>query len=82
MAKKKTLQPAPPNLMKLGKRLKELRKEKGYTNHFDFAYDHGINPAQYGKYESGRGNITWLKLMELIAALDVSVAEFFSEGFE
>lgn len=83
MAKKKA-KPSPPpaDLVKLGNRLKELRKARGYTNHFAFAYENDLNPGQYGRYESGRGNITFLKLIEILNALDITVTEFFSKGFD
>lgn len=65
----------------LGKRLKELRVKKGYTNYENFAFEHGIGRAQYGKYETG-GNIQFNTLVKILKALDISVKDFFSEGFE
>ena len=41
-------------LIKLGKRLKQLRIEKGYTNYEQFAFDHRLPRAQYGRYEKGQ----------------------------
>lgn len=82
MAKKKTAKRSiPVDHEKLGKRIKELRIQQGYTSAETFAYEKGLNRAQYGKYEIGR-NITWDNLLKVIRALDVSVSEFFAEGFD
>lgn len=68
-------------LKKLGKRIKELRIKKGYTNYEYFAFENEIGRAQYGKYETG-GNIQFDTLIRIIKALDISVKDFFSEGFD
>jgi transcriptional regulator with XRE-family HTH domain len=65
----------------LGKRLKELIIKQGYTNYENFAFEHGIGRAQYGKYETG-GNIQFNTLVKILNALEISVKDFFSEGFE
>ena len=52
-------------LKKLGKRLRELREKKGYTNYEFFAYDFGISRTQYGKYEAG-GNIQFDTLLKRV----------------
>jgi hypothetical protein len=41
-------------LEKIGKRLQELRKKKGYSNYELFAYENGLPRAQYGRYERGQ----------------------------
>lgn len=68
-------------LKKLGKRIKELRINRGYTNYEYFAFEHNIGRAQYGKYETG-GNIQFNTLVKIIKALNISVKDFFSEGFD
>lgn len=68
-------------LQKLGARLKQLRIEKGYTNKDFFAYDHRIHPAQYSRYERGN-DLQYSTLIKLINAFGISVAEFYSEGFD
>ena len=35
-------------LSNVGKRLKQIRKQRGYTNYEQFAFDHKIGRAQYG----------------------------------
>lgn len=68
-------------LQQLGDRLKALRKEKGYSNYEYFAYEIGISRAQYGKYESG-GNIKHTTLLKILKGLDISLKDFFAEGFD
>lgn len=68
-------------LDQLGKRIKQLRLGKGYTNQEIFAYDNDINRAQYNKYERG-GDIRFSNLIRLIKALDMNAKDFFGEGFD
>lgn len=68
-------------LEKLGKRIKTLRIEKKFSNYEHFAYESGISRTQYGKYETG-DNLKFLTLMKVLKTLDISVADFFSEGFD
>jgi transcriptional regulator with XRE-family HTH domain len=66
---------------KLGYRIKELRIKKGYSSYEYFAYDHDISRAQFGRYENGQ-DLRFSSLVKVIKAFDISLAEFFSEGFE
>ncbi len=68
-------------LKKLGKRLKELRIAKGYSSYEYFAYEHNISRAQYGRYEKGE-DLRFSTLVKVISAFGMTMAEFFSEGFE
>lgn len=68
-------------LQDLGERLKYFRKLKGYSNYEHLAYDVGISRSQYGKYENG-GNIKFTTLCKILEHLNISLQEFFSEGFE
>jgi len=65
----------------LGKRLKAVRKAAGYSSAEKFAYSKEINRAQYSKYEAG-ADIRFSSLIKVLEALDISLAEFFGEGFE
>ena len=67
-------------LLQLGERLRYYRKLKGYRNYEHLAYDVGISRSQYGKYENG-GNIKYTTLCKILNHLDVSLEEFFSDGF-
>lgn len=68
-------------LLKIGKRLQELRKQKGYSNHEDFAYDLDMTRSQYWEYEKGKKNMTIYTLSRILNVLKVSLNDFFSEGF-
>ena len=68
-------------LQNFGERLKQIRKEKGYSNYEHFAYQHGFNRVQYGRYENG-ANISLKTLFKLMKAFDMSLEEFFAEGFD
>jgi len=66
------------NLQKrIGLKLTELRKKKGYTSHEDFALDHDIPRVQYWRIEKGRANITIKSLVKLLAVHKLTVEEFF-----
>ena len=68
-------------LKNLGKRLRALRKARGYTSSDKFAFSNEINRVQYLRYENG-ANISFLTLVKILEALDISLKEFFSEGFD
>ena len=67
------------NLLKrVGLKLAELRKQKGYTSHEDFALDHDIPRVQYWRIEKGQTNITMKSLIRLLTIHKLTVEEFFS----
>jgi DNA-binding XRE family transcriptional regulator len=68
-------------LKQLGNRIKSLRVEAGYTNYENFAFEHDIPRAQFGRYERGE-DLRYTSLLKICEALDISVKEFFNEGFE
>lgn len=68
-------------LENLGKRIKALRKAKGYSNYEQFAFTHDINRSQYGRYENGE-DLRFSSLLKVLTALDISLKDFFNEGFE
>lgn len=70
-----------PELPKLAERVKKLRKEKGYNSHEAFAFEIGISRTQYNKYERGY-DIRFSTLVRIVKAFDMSLEEFFSEGFD
>ena len=65
----------------LGKRIKELRKDAGYSSQETFAYDAEIPKALYGKYEQG-SNITISSLRRILKFHNLTFKEFFKKGFE
>lgn len=68
-------------LKKLGERLKQTRIGKGYTSYEQFAFDHNLGRAQYGRYERGTEDIRYLTLLKVLKALGITPEEFF-EGFD
>ncbi|MCT4327748.1 helix-turn-helix domain-containing protein [Chryseobacterium indologenes] len=68
-------------LQKLGKRIKQIRIDKGYSSYEYFAYEHNISRAQYGRYEKGE-DLRFSSLAKVIHAFGMTMDEFFSEGFE
>ena len=68
-------------IINLGKRLKQLRKEKGFTNYEFFAYENKIGRSQYGKYEQGV-DMQFSSILKLIEIHGMTIQEFFSDGFE
>ena len=67
-------------LQNLGKRLRELRIARGYTNYELVAYDNQIPRAQYGRYENGQ-DLRFSSLLKILKALDISLEDFFKMGF-
>jgi len=68
-------------LNKLAERIRSLRIEKGYSNYENFAYEHKIPRAQYGRYEKGE-DLRYSSLVKIVKAFDMTMTEFFSEGFD
>ena len=68
-------------LANMGNKLRELRIEKGFTNYEQFAFEHNLPRAQYGRYEQGQ-DLRFSSLLKVLKAFDISLEEFFKEGFE
>lgn len=83
MKLKGTKEKKDPNeeLRQLGQRIKNLRIQKGYSSFEDFAYEHGISRAQFGRYEKGQ-NLRYTSLTKIVQAFGITMHEFFSEGFD
>ena len=69
-------------LKRIGLKLAELRRQKGYTSHEDFAFDHDLPRVQYWRIEKGKTNITMKSLMRLLAIHKVTAEEFFQALFK
>jgi len=63
-------------LKKIGDKLKQLRKDAGYTSYEYFAYENNISRPQYGKYEAG-ANIQLNTLIRILSHLNISLEDFF-----
>jgi transcriptional regulator with XRE-family HTH domain len=68
-------------LVKLGKRIKELRLEQGHTSYEYFAYENNIPRAQFGRYEQGE-DLRYSSLLRVVKAFGLTMEEFFSKGFD
>jgi transcriptional regulator with XRE-family HTH domain len=64
-------------LKSIGKKLKQERKNLGYKNSDDFAYESGINRSQYGKYEAGSQDIRLSTLVRIVNSLGMTAEDFF-----
>jgi hypothetical protein len=64
-------------LISVGRRLTELRKEKGYATHEDFAVEYDLPAFQYWRLEKGRANFTLKTLMRVLEIHQLSLEDFF-----
>jgi transcriptional regulator with XRE-family HTH domain len=70
-------------LANLSKRIKKIRKKKGFNSYELFAYDVEVSRTGMSNYESGNfDDIRFRTLLKIIDGLEISVKEFFAEGFE
>ncbi len=65
-----------PQLVALGRRIRALRKERGFSQEA-FASEAGLDRAYYGGIERGERNVAALNLFRIAAALQVEVGELF-----
>ena len=68
-------------MLLLANRIKQLRKQAGYTSYEIFAYDHNITRSQWGRYERGE-DIRFTSLVRICNMFRITLEEFFSEGFD
>ena len=65
----------------LAARIKSIRKAKGYTSYEKFAVKHDFSRMQYWRYEKGE-DMRFSSLYRILEAFDMTLEEFFAEGFE
>jgi transcriptional regulator with XRE-family HTH domain len=63
-------------LVSMGKRLRELRKEKRMSLRM-LAEKTGVDNSKIAKVETGQINITFIMLLKLLDGLSVKLEEFF-----
>jgi transcriptional regulator with XRE-family HTH domain len=68
-------------VLHMARRLKALRIKQGFTSYEAFANEHGLSRALYGRYEKGK-DLRFSSLVKLVKAYDITLQEFFSEGFD
>lgn len=64
-------------LIKIGDKLRDLRKKAGYKSYENFAFDNELNRVQYGRMERG-ANITVASLLKVLDIHKISLEEFFN----
>lgn len=65
-----------PVLVAMGKRIRELRKERGYSQE-GFSNELGLDRSYYGGVERGERNIAALNLVLIAKRLKVEVGDLF-----
>lgn len=65
-----------PALIKLGKRIRELRKEKGFSQE-GFAHEVGLDRTYMGSVERGERNIAAINLIRIAKTLKIEVGILF-----
>jgi transcriptional regulator with XRE-family HTH domain len=68
--------PNDPDLVLLGKRIQQIRREQGISQE-DFANKHGIGRSYLSGIERGARNITVKKLLQIQRCLGVPMASLF-----
>ena len=65
-------------IKKIANQIKELRIQKGYSSHENFAWDHNLNRVQYWRIEKG-SNITLKTLITILDIHQISLSDFFKD---
>ncbi|OJV85355.1 MAG: transcriptional regulator [Gammaproteobacteria bacterium 39-13] len=63
-----------PNLVKVGKKIREIRKKKGYSQEA-FAAEAQLGRTYMGRIERGEQNLSIQKLIQIALTLKVEVSE-------
>ena len=64
-------------LIEFGKRVREIRKEKGYSQE-ELAYRVGLHRTYIGMIERAEKNITLLNIEKIANALEIEINHFFT----
>jgi transcriptional regulator with XRE-family HTH domain len=62
---------------KIGKRIKQLRVDAGYSNAEKFAFEHEITRSQYANWEKGQDMLT-SSVLRIARAHNLTLKEFFA----
>jgi transcriptional regulator with XRE-family HTH domain len=68
-------------ILKIAKRLKDLRIKAGYTSYENFAVDNDLPRMQYWRMEKGC-NFTIESLLKILKVYDMSIEEFFEKKID
>lgn len=66
-------------LIKIGKRLKELRIENGYSSYETFAFENELPRVHYWRIEAGKTNLTIRSLLKILEIHNITIQEFFKD---
>ncbi len=66
-----------PEYLAIAKRLKELRKSKGYSNYEHIAFELGMSRSAYWRLETGV-NFELKTLIKICILLEITLEDFFS----
>jgi transcriptional regulator with XRE-family HTH domain len=67
-------------VVKISRRLKALRIQRGYTTVEAFTKETGLSRPQYLRFEKGN-DLKLSSLVKIIKAFNMTFAEFFEDGF-
>ena len=67
-----------PDMIKIAKKLKQSRKEKGFTSYENFAIEFDISRMQYWRMEKGT-NFNFQSLLKILGAHKISLSDFFKD---
>lgn len=65
-------------ILRVAEKLRELRKEKGYTSYEKFAWDHDLPRMQYWRMETGT-NFSFTTLLKVLDIHKATLEEFFKD---
>lgn len=78
MAKKSPLFAGSSQLVSIGRRIRELRKEKGLSQE-SLAEEASIDRSYFGGIERGEHNFNVINLIKISSALKIKISDLFDE---
>lgn len=75
---KRTKKTYTTDLKKVGQKLRQLRKDAGYSSFDHFAWEHKIPRNSYVNLEQGK-NFQFTTLLRILEIHGISIKEFFSD---
>ena len=60
-------------------RIKEIRKEKGYTSYENLAFDKNLSRMLVYRIETGKKDFTFTNFLKIMDALDITLEDFFKD---
>jgi len=72
----------PEDIKRIGTKLRAIRKKLGFGNSDDFANKHGLDRAQYGKYEAGSQDFRISSLIRVLDKMGYKLSDFFNDEYD